>query len=90
MSHGKRKKLQVNNGEILSLKKKKTIQSYKICCHLDQMEQHFQNCLYGSEDSRLRASDLAKGLDLFSDTGTLREGKTRAVKAPARLLHQYD
>ena len=35
---------------------------HKIYCYLDQMEQHFQSCLYGSEDSRLRTTDLVKGL----------------------------
>ena len=34
---------------------------HKIYCYLDQME-HFQSCLYGSEDSRLRTTDLVKGL----------------------------
>ena len=35
---------------------------HKIYCYLDQMEQHFQSCLYGYEDYRLRPADFVKGL----------------------------
>lgn len=52
---------------------------HRIHCNLGQVEPHFQNCFYGSEDSRLRAIDLAKDRDMFSDTLTLEK---MTVKSP--------
>ena len=51
---------------------------HKIYCYLDQVEQHFQSCIYGCEDSRLRTTDFVKGLQ----TCFLTQGrKNKGVKS---------